>query len=240
MAYGLIFDVDGVLADTEALIATATADMFKTLYNADLTVEDFRPYVGTGAVKYTQGPADDKGITIDLDAALKLRYENFVTLVAERGDISMPGAVALVESVAADPDWKLAMATSSPGDKSKETLKATGINTEHFASWITGDMVRRKKPDAEIYVTAALAMRLPPTACVVIEDAVTGITAAKNACMKCIGVASTFSRDELGAADYVVDSLEDVNIPLLLRVLASGDDQITWGARKNATGAPGA
>ena len=46
--YGLIFDMDGVLADTETLIARASIDMFRELYKAELTADDFRPFIGTG------------------------------------------------------------------------------------------------------------------------------------------------------------------------------------------------
>ena len=76
MPYGLIFDVDGVLADTEALIARATIAMYRELYGLELTPEDLLPYVGTGAVRYTQGPAEERGLEIELEMALRKRYEN--------------------------------------------------------------------------------------------------------------------------------------------------------------------
>lgn len=79
MPYGLIFDVDGVLADTEALIARATIAMYRELYGLELTPEDLLPYVGTGAVRYTQGPAEERGLEIELEMALRKRYENFIS-----------------------------------------------------------------------------------------------------------------------------------------------------------------
>lgn len=51
MPYGLIFDVDGLLADTEPVVAKASIDMFQELYGVTVTEEDFRPFIGTGAVR---------------------------------------------------------------------------------------------------------------------------------------------------------------------------------------------
>ena len=93
-------------------------------------------------------------------------------------------------------------------------------------------MVKRPKPNAEIYVTAALAMRLPPTRCIAIEDAPNGIKAAKDACMKCIAVTNTFPPDMLKQADRIVSSLEEMDLDYLKGVIEEGkDEQITWGAR---------
>ena len=54
----VIFDMDGVLADTEPLIADATIRMFRDLYAVELTPDDFKPFIGTGAVRYVEGPAE--------------------------------------------------------------------------------------------------------------------------------------------------------------------------------------
>jgi beta-phosphoglucomutase-like phosphatase (HAD superfamily) len=65
MRRGLIFDLDGVIADTERFIALATREMFRELYGVEFDLDEFRPYVGTGAVRYVEGPAEKAGIAID-------------------------------------------------------------------------------------------------------------------------------------------------------------------------------
>lgn len=232
MAYGLIFDVDGVVADTESLIAEATIRHYRDTHGIELTPEDFHPYVGAGDIKFTSGPAKERGLEIDIEATVKACHANFYELLSERSDIEYPGVRALIDAAAVDSDWRVALATSSPKKKSEATLGATGIDTSKFDAWIAGDMIKRPKPNAEIYVTAALAMRLPPTSCVAIEDAPNGIKAAKDACMKCVGVTNTFPASALEGADRIVDTLDGVDLDALLELLNEDKDaRITWGAR---------
>lgn len=219
MTYGLIFDVDGVIADTEALIAEATIKMFQDLYGAELEPEDFYPYIGTGAVRYVEGPADDHGIAIQLEEAIEIRHRNFVALLERGEDISLPGVKDLIQTAAADPKWKLAIATSSPLKKSLETLKAARVSPDPFDAYITGDHVVNKKPHPEIYLKAADSIGLEPEHCMVIEDAVTGVAAAKAAGMKCVAVTNSFSRADLAQADRVIGSLEEIRLMDLRKML---------------------
>jgi beta-phosphoglucomutase len=221
MTYGLIFDMDGVIADTEALIAEATIKMFRDLYGVELKPEHFYPYIGTGAVRYVEGPAQDHGVTIQLANAIEARHQNFVALLESGEDISLPGVKPLIAAAAEDPQWKLAIATSSPLKKSLETLKAANVSPDPFDAYITGDHVVNKKPHPEIYLKAADSIGLPPTSCVVLEDAVTGVASAKAAGMKCVAITNSFSANDLAQADRIVASLEEITL-LDLRGMLEG------------------
>lgn len=209
---GLIFDVDGLLVDTEPVIAEATARMFHDLYGVTMTPADFTPYIGTGAVRYVEGPAQDKGVEINLEEALQVRHDNFVALLKAGDDIALPGAHALIDAAARHPEWKLAIATSSPGEKSRETLEAAYIDLALFDAWVHGDLITHKKPHPEIYQRAAVEIGLPPTCCAALEDAVTGVASAKAAGMPCVAVTNSFSIDELAQADLIVGSLEELSL----------------------------
>ncbi len=232
MAFGLIFDVDGVIADTERIIAQATIDYYRERHGLELTPADFHPYVGAGDIRFTSGPAEVHGIAIDIEETVKACHENFNRILAASRNIEFPGVKALTDAAAADPEWRLAMATSSIKAKSERTLAATSVNTAGFNTWIAGDMIKRPKPNAEIYVTAALAMRLPPTRCVAIEDAPNGIKSAKDACMKCVAVTNTFPAEKLAQADRIVNSLEEITLSDLAELITGDKDtRVNWGAR---------
>jgi HAD superfamily hydrolase (TIGR01509 family) len=213
--FGLLFDMDGVIVDTEALIARASIDMFRDLYGAELTPEDFRPFIGTGAVRYVEGPAEALGLAIDIDRAVQVRHENFVKLLDAGMCKPCTGVLDLIHTAADNPDWKVAIATSSPSDKAAATLKAAKIPTDRFDIIINGTMVTHKKPHPEIYELTASRLALEPRLCVVIEDAITGTEAAKRAGMKCVCVTSSFSAEELAQADLVVASLDEIDLDAL-------------------------
>jgi len=216
---GLIFDMDGVLADTEGPIAQATIKMFRDLYGAELSPEDFTEFIGTGAVRYTAGPAEKLGIEIDLEQALEARHKNFFEIINAGPSIALPGAHALIDSAHADPHWKLAIATSSPGEKARGTLEAAKVDTSMFDAFIHADMVTHKKPHPEIYLKAIAAIGIAPEQCVVIEDAVAGVQAAKAAGTKVVAVSNSFPAEQLGGADRVVDTLEALTLDALRELL---------------------
>ena len=217
--YGLVFDVDGILGDTEGLSVTATNQMYEALYGFTVEPEEFTPYIGTGAEVYCIEPARSHGIDINVAEAVEARHQFFMKLLSEDPDISFPGIHALIEAAAAAPDWKLGIATSSPGKKSAQTLKSSRVNTDLFDAWIHGDMITRKKPDPEIYLLAAKELGLSPSDCVAVEDAILGVESAKSAGMKVIAVTNSFAAEQLQEADLIVDSLENVSLRDALSLL---------------------
>ena len=215
---GLIFDCDGILADTEALISQATRQMFRELYDAEIPAEAFIPFIGRGEEMYTQGPADAYGIEIDLPTAARRREECFAAMVEDGPDISFPGTDDLIRA-AHEAGWKLAIATSSSRAKSAKALKAAKVPLELFEIRVTGDDITHKKPDPEIYLKAAEAIGLDPAECIGIEDSVSGVGSVIAAGMRCVAVTNSFKREEIAEAHWVVDSLTEVTLPDLQNLL---------------------
>lgn len=222
MKYGLLFDMDGVLADTEGVNVTATSAMFVELYGVAPPPEAYRPFVGKGAVRYTAGPAEAMGLEIDIDRAVARRAEIFAEMLADAEDISLPGVHRLIHAVRAADDWRVAIATSSPADKAVVALRASKIDVGWFDAYVCGDMVQRKKPDPAIYLMAAERLGIPPERCVGVEDAPPGVEALRAAGMKSIAVTNTFDAPDLADADWVVNSLEEVDVAGLERLLRGG------------------
>lgn len=213
--------MDGVLADTESLIADATIRMFQDCYGATLTTEDFRPFIGTGAVRYVEGPAQAADIAIDLEEALQVRHDNFVALLERGACKALPGAIELVDAIADHEGLRLGLATSSQQAKAEETWRAIALPSERFDALVSGDMVTHKKPHPEIYLYTANLLDVDPTECIVIEDALMGVAAAKAAGMQCIAVTNSFDREALRDADRVVDSLVELGAEELARSVAA-------------------
>ncbi len=210
--WALIFDVDGVIADTEALNARASVLMFAELYGVTVQPRDFYPFIGTGDERYVEGVAEQYGVKIDTETAVARRAENFFRLLQSEPLPAAPGVLELVAEARTSGQVRLAIATSGRQEKQFPVIEGTGLRLEWFDVVITGDDVTRKKPDPQIYQLAGERLGLPPEGCVVVEDAPVGVQAAKAAGMWCLAVTASAPREALAQADLVVDSLAEVSV----------------------------
>ncbi len=219
MKWAIIFDVDGVVADTEVLNARASVMMFEELYDTKVQPDNFREFVGTGDERYVEGVAEQYDVKIDTQRAVERRRENFVKL-QERGPLpAMPGVLAIVDTARVSADVKLAIATSGNKDKQFPVIEGAGLRLDWFDVVVTGDDVTRKKPDPQIYEITAEKLGLPPARCVVLEDAPAGVEAAKAAGAVCVAVTSSVDAKKLADADLVVASLADVSVATMRRMV---------------------
>jgi len=223
MQFGLIFDVDGVLADTEPLSIHAINQAFLELYNVAPKDVDSDPYMGVTAEVHVLGIAMQYGISIDVEKMVERQLHHFLKELGGSPNIGITEAANFFNEASRFPSWKLALATSSKRKRSEATLLACGLDTSKLSAWLTGDDITKAKPDPEIYQAAALALGVPTERCVVIEDSITGITSAKAAGMACIAVTGTFSGEELRQADRIVDTLANVNMTLLHDLIHEGN-----------------
>ena len=205
----VIFDMDGVLTDSEPLINAAAVAMFQEKGLA-VQPEDFRPFVGTGEDRYIGGVAEKYNFPIDLPSARKRIYEIYLDRVSS-GLEAFPGAVELAR-VCRNAGLKVALASSADGIKIDANLKKVGLPTEMWDAIVTAEDVVCKKPAPDVFLVAARKLGLAPERCVVIEDAVNGVQAAKAAGMRCLAVARTFSPEELQAADLVKQNISEISL----------------------------
>lgn len=219
MLWALIFDVDGVIADTEALNARASVLTFQQLYGVTVQPDDFQPFIGRGDERYVEGVAEKYGVTIDTQAAVDRRAENFFTLLRNQPLPAAPGVLEIVKAARCNPEVKLAIATSGQKAKQFPVIEGAGLKLEWFDAVITGEDVDRKKPDPQIYLRAAERLAVPPDHCVVFEDAPAGVAAAKAAGMACVAVLTSAPAKELQAADLVVETLAGLTLKTLRGLL---------------------
>jgi len=219
--YGLIFDMDGIIADTEAVNARATIRVFEDFFGLrDVKQADFEGGIGKGAEAYILAAAhihDTKIADEQLAEAAKLREKYIIELFVEEPR-TFVGALELINAALNASNFKAAIATSCNRELSREILKAAAVPF-HQMIYVTGDKVKNKKPDPELYLTAARELKIEPNDCAVIEDAPSGVQAAKSAGCKCIAVTNTTVADKLLKADIVVESLEEINLEKIIALI---------------------
>lgn len=211
--YGLIFDVDGVIADSERINAEASIQVFADLFGLTVTREDFEAGLGRGATAYVRAAATAHGVELSDEqaaAASVARQETFLHLLRENPLPPFPGVMELLTAALDDPNFRVAIATSSVREKSEAVLKSARIPYDKV-EYITGSDVKHKKPAPELFLTAAARIGVKPDRCVVIEDAPDGIAAAKAAGCQCIAVTNSASAEKLSQADRIVCSLKEVS-----------------------------
>ena len=115
--YGLIFDVDGVIADTEAVNARASIEMFKELFGLTGVVRaDFEAGLGRGAAGYVRAAAKIHNLKlsdIQIEEATKMRQDKFLEILTKEGLEAFDGVLELISSAMNRPDFRIAIATSS-------------------------------------------------------------------------------------------------------------------------------
>lgn len=201
----VLFDMDGVLVDSEPVIEAAAIMGLKE-YGVAAKPGDFTPFVGMGEDKYIGGVAEKYGVKYEL--AMKKRvYDIYQEIVGERLKV-YEGTKPLLEQLASG-GWELALASSADSVKIHANLKVAGIKPSVFKVITSGEDVVRKKPYPDIYLMTAEKMGCNPSDCIVVEDALSGVQAAKAAGMRCFAVTTSFSAQKLAeaGADYIGEDI---------------------------------
>jgi len=207
---GVIFDMDGVLCGSEAFMAEAGCRMFAETYGAKVRPEDFAPFRGMGEGRYLGGVAERHGIAWDLERDKARAYAIYLEIIRGRLD-PLPGAREFI-AACRRAGLRLAVATSADRVKLVGNLREIGLPEETFDACLTGSEVEHKKPHPEIFLTAAARLRLPPADCLVVEDAVSGVQAAKAAGAACLALTTSLDAPALRAAgaDWTAPDLAHV------------------------------
>lgn len=207
--HAVIFDMDGVLTDSEPFINAAAIAMFK---EKGLTVQpdDFLPFVGTGEERYVGGVAEKYHFPFDAAAGKQRTYEIYLEMIGSKLE-PFPGVRELIRNCR-KAGLRLAVASSADRIKVLANLQKIDMPVEAWDAVISGEMVKRKKPAPDIFLLAARTLGVRAIECVVVEDAANGIQAAKTAGMRSVGVAHTLPAEQLRSADVVREKIADVQL----------------------------
>ena len=220
--YGLIFDVDGVIADTEAVNAAASIQVFAELFGIEgVKRADFAAGLGRGAEAYVKAAAKIHGFEMtaqQVAQATAARQEIFLEMLRNDPLPAFAGVMELIEAAMASEDFRLAIATSGTREKSQAVLESAGIPYDQMV-YITGSEVTYKKPHPELFLKAVGQLGLEAQRCLVIEDAPNGVEAAQSAGCKCVAVTNSAPAAELAQAEMVVESLVEINLETVRELL---------------------
>jgi beta-phosphoglucomutase len=201
---GVIFDMDGVLVDSEPFICQAACMMFAER-GVTVKPKDFEPFVGMGENRYIGGVAETYGHQVDILAVKRRTYDIYLEII--KGALEpLPGVFDFIQACR-DKGLKLAVASSADMRKVAGNLVEIGLPLETFDAVVTGDDVEHKKPAPDIFLEAARRIGVAAHDCLVVEDAVSGVAAAKAAGAHCLGITSSFTEAELHQADLCAPDL---------------------------------
>ena len=229
---GVIFDFDGVLADSEPLHLRAYQDVLAR-HDLSLSAPDYYDrYLGFDDVGVFRTVWRDRGRELDeraLAELIRVKGERFEVL-AGQGEGLFPGAAACIRRVAAEAPIAIASGALAP---EIEMVLAAADLRRHFRAVVASGDTPRSKPAPDPYLRALELLRphvaaagLDPGGCVVaVEDSMWGIESALAAGLRCVGVAQTYAASRLGAAHVVVPTIAAVT-PETLRA-ACGEQMST-------------
>lgn len=214
----VLFDMDGVLCNSEEPSRRAGVDVFAEI-GVHVTVDDFVPFMGTGEANFLGGVASVKGVEgFNTEAAKKRFFEIYLDKYAKPDSgIGFPGALELI-SQCKSKGLKVAVASSADRIKVDANLAAAGLPLSMFDAIVSADAFENLKPAPDIFLAASRILNVPPSECIVIEDALAGVQAAKAAQMRCIAVRTTLSDEALESAGptFIRDDIGSVSLDEIL------------------------
>lgn len=216
-----IFDMDGLLIDSEPLWREAERAVFQTvgLELTDRMCEETMGFRLDEVIAYwqRQHPWNDKSLEQIHDEIVDLMK----TLIDTRG-VALDGAYDLLEGLQAD-GLGLALASSSPRILIEVVVEKLGLDP-YFAVIRSAESERQGKPDPAVYLSTARLLDTAPSECVVFEDSVAGVRAAKAAGMTVIAVpaAEQFDEPSFGIADLKLKTLREFSLGMLEEHIRAG------------------
>ncbi|MBI4638677.1 MAG: HAD family phosphatase [Candidatus Rokubacteria bacterium] len=210
---GIIFDMDGVLVDSGAHHRAAWRALLEEVGATPPQADYWRLTIGRPAEEAV-GLLLGRSLSEAEARRLARRKRDHYVKLAGRDTPAVPGAREFVGEVARR-GIPCAVATSASRHDVSRLLRGLGL-IQHFSVIVTAEDVSWGKPDPEVYLLAARGIRQTPERCLVFEDSLVGVQAARRAGMRVIGLASAHTDEELRAAgaERVIPNFEAVTWPL--------------------------
>ena len=205
----VIFDLDGVLIDSEPLHAMADSQLLKE--SGVVAPENyFDRFVGWTSKPMWEEIKKDYHITLSAEELMELQLPLKLKLLKESDYEPVSGIIELLVRLK-KMDIPMAIASSSPRQFIEAVIEKIEIK-QFFTLWLSGEEIAHSKPEPDIFLKVAELLDINPHGCIVIEDSTSGIIAANRAGMRCIGYKNLNSgNQDLSGADLIVNKIEEIS-----------------------------
>ena len=210
MLEAVIFDMDGVIVDSEPWHLEANFELYEEL-GFTLSREDYATFIGKTNSEMWVFLKSKFALPQSLPELFQRQVQKKIQLLQKHEDGLIKGVLPLLNTLR-EKGIPIGLASSSPLEYIETILKKYQI-AEYFQAVVTGEEMANGKPAPDIFLHTAGLLGVKSENCVVIEDSENGVKAAKAGAMKCIGFKNINSGgQDLSLADRIVDSLEEISI----------------------------
>ena len=214
MIQTVIFDLDGVIIDSEPIYFSIEKEMFKEL-NIEVSFEEHCGYVGTSSRNMWEAIIEKYRLPYKAEVLVKKESDAYLQHLKSQTNLyPINGVSELIKDLYKE-NLKIWLASSSHMEVIDIIVDRFQLS-EFFIGKISGTNLEFSKPHPEIFLKVAKLADSKPEECVVIEDSENGVTAAKSAQMKCIGFANPNSgMQNLTKADLIITSFKELNFDVV-------------------------
>lgn len=205
MIKGVIFDMDGVLIDSEIVYRN---HFYEFLKNKEIDIEISELNFLAGSCQKVENEYFAKKLNTTIEEADGIKKAYFKELTIDYSRLKKPYVNELLDYLASK-NIKIGLASSSKMENIKQVLEECGIK-KYFSIIVSGEMFLETKPNPEIYNYSADAMNINKKDLLVVEDSNYGVQAGKAAGLKVAAVLDTVINFDVEVADYKINSLKDV------------------------------
>jgi HAD superfamily hydrolase (TIGR01509 family) len=211
MINAIIFDMDGVISDTQKM-QTSIESKLLMRYKIKISQKEItEKYAGVKTEEVFRNIFKENNIKADVNALIKEKAE-IISVKLKKEIKAISGALKLIVELK-DSNLLLGVSSSSPKEFVHKVLKKLKVK-KYFTVITCGDEIKKGKPNPEIFLITAGKLKSNPKECLVIEDGISGMIAAKKAGMKCIGLIKKNDNRNF-PADILVKRLKEINIDLI-------------------------
>lgn len=216
----VIFDMDGVVVDTEPTYREINAELYKEL-NINITLEEQFSFVGNGSRIIWTKIKDKGNLTQSVEELMEMSKSRKYEYLSKLGCkiITIKGIEKLLSMLKTN-GFAIAMASSSPRKNIEVILRSVKL-INYFEYIVSGEDVEKGKPNPDIFLKAAEKFKAKACDCTVIEDSNNGVIGAKAAGMKCVGFRNLNSgNQDIAKADIIVEAFDEDGINKIIELAA--------------------